>query len=123
AGRAGTTVVVGNTGDTVVSNDIVFLRAADGQVWVWNQATWTFSGGWLPSLVAGDGQVFGIGYDGQLWRYRAGAGWTASGGYGVQIDVANDGDTQPGNDIVFLRGADSRVWMWTGTSWGFTGGW
>jgi hypothetical protein len=122
AGHAwGAEIAVANTRDKNAANDVVFLRGADNSIWVWNQQTWTNTRGWLPNIVAGDNQVFGIGADGQVWRYRLGAGWLASGGYGVQIDVGNKGDGNPANDIVYLRAADNRIWMWTQTAWTYTG--
>jgi dipeptidyl aminopeptidase/acylaminoacyl peptidase len=126
SGGYGASIDVGNVGDANPSNDIVFLLSADSRLWTWDQHAWKFTGGWLPSVTAGDNQAFAIGYDGQLWRYRvagANAGWTKSGGWGAAITLANTGDGDPSNDIVFLHSVDQRVWMWTQNTWTFTGGW
>lgn len=122
-GAYGASVSVGNLGDSDPDNDLVFLHASDGGVWVWNRQSWSFSGGWLRTLSAGDNQVFGIGLDGQLWCFHVDNGWTASGGYGVDIDVGNTGDGDAANDLVFVRGTDSAVWVWNQASWRFSGGW
>src|SRR5207244_542855 len=121
AGFGGVEIAVSNVGDDNPSNDVVFLRDSSSKLWFWNQTYWTDTGGYLPTLRAGDNQLFSVGFDGQVWRYRVagtGAGsWTASGGWGVQIVVASAGDTDPTNDLVFLRGSDNSTWLWTQTSW------
>jgi PAS domain-containing protein len=122
SGGYGAAIDIANRGDGDPANDVVFLRSADGRIWDWNQHAWNFTGGWLDTIRAGDDQVFGIGFDGQLWRYRIGVGWTASGGYGVAIDVANIGDGDATNDVVFLRNADNQLWTWNRAAWQFTGG-
>src|SRR5262249_13954847 len=81
---------------------------------------WSFTRGYLKTIVAGDNQVFGIGWDNQVWRYRVsgpGAGWLRSGGFGAEIVVGNIGDSNPDNDLVWLRGGDNNMWLWTQTGW------
>src|SRR5262249_12665962 len=95
--------VVGSVGDANSANDIVFLLSYDSKgnknaLWQWTQTTSSFTGGYLKRIFAGDNQVFGVGFDGQIWRYRVsgtGAGWLASGVPTVDIAVANTGDGNP----------------------------
>ncbi len=116
-GRRGQALVVSRIGDGRAGNDVVFLQGLDYRVWVWNQTSWTNTRGWLKSMVAGDSQVFGLGLDGQVWRYRLGAGWRAAGAYGTALVVGNVGDSKPGNDSVFLRADDGRMWHWNQAVW------
>lgn len=123
SGFGGLQIAVSNVGDGNPDNDLVFLRGTDGKIWSWTGVWWTFSGGYLPNIIAGDNQVFGIGFDGQVWRFNVHTGWTASGGYGAEIAIGTVGDGNSANDVVFLRSTDNRIWVWTQTSWSFTGGW
>lgn len=123
AGGWGATVAVGNTGDSDSANDVVYLRTFDDRLWTWNQSSWNYTGGYLPSVIGSDGQAFGLGFDGQVWKYNLTTGWTASGGWGVHIEVGGVGDGNAANDIVFMHSADSRVWTWDQVSWNFSGGW
>lgn len=126
SGVFGISLDVGSDGDEDDENDIVYLIAADHRLWTWDQHTWSFSGGWLPGVVAGDDQAFAIGFDGQVWRYQVRGphvGWTASAGWGATLALGNLGDGNPINDVVFLQGGDGAVWTWDQSRWEFTGGW
>src|SRR5262249_58736328 len=82
----GAEIVVGSVGDNNPANDVVFLKSVDSRIWVWTQSAWSFTRGYLKTIVAGDNQVFGIGWDNQVWRYRAaraGAGARPFGGSGA----------------------------------------
>src|SRR5262249_2905510 len=113
AGTTAVSFVVANLGDGLSSTDLVYFLTSDNRLWGGNQQSVTFSGGWLAKIWAGDNQVFGIGLDGQVWRDNAVSGWAAARGWGVEIAVGNTRDKNAANDVVFLRGADSSLWVWT----------
>ena len=110
---------VGNRGDGNAANDIVYLRTSDNRIWTWTQTAWRNTGGWLTSIAAGDGQVFGQAADGQLWRYRPGSGWMASGGGSGDdhLALANIGDKSAGTDLVFLLSATKSLDYWDQFAW------
>jgi hypothetical protein len=100
-------------------NQEVWLRGGDSSVWRYDQGQWFFTGGYLKSIDAGFGEVFGLAYNNQVWVYNDGASWIPTGGYVQSISVGLDLHR---NDELWALAGNNGVWRYDQGQWLYTGG-
>ncbi len=116
SGGFGVSIKVGTDS---AGQDEVWLLASGNYLWRFDQGRWTSTGGVLRTIQAGHGEVFGLGYDSQLWYFRDQGGWAASGGFGASFQLGTDA---AGQDEVWLLTGDNSLWRFDQGRWAFTGG-
>jgi hypothetical protein len=99
--------------------DELWIRDANGAVWRYDQGSWTFTGGYLKSILGGQGEVFGLDGADAIWVYRDGVGWSFTNGYGIDLSLGTD---YFGTDVLWIRDNTNAVWRYEQGSWFFTGG-
>ena len=97
----------------------LWLLSADNAVWRYNQGQWSFTGGYLSSIVAGYGEVFGLDDQGEVWALIDGVGWQPTYGYARTLTLGTD---SRGYDELWTQAYDGEVWRYEAGSWFATGG-
>jgi hypothetical protein len=106
-------------GTDVLGQDELWVRAGDNGVWRYDQGQWGFTGGYLKTIAAGHGEVFGLDGGSGVWVYRDAGGWTNTQGHALSVSLGTDGR---GRDELWVVGLDQGVWRYDQGQWGFTGG-
>jgi hypothetical protein len=81
--------------------------------------TWSDTGGHLASVVAGHGEVFGLGGDNSVWAYSDATGWANTQGHALSISVGTDA---AGHDELWVVSGGNSIWRYGQGGWLDTGG-
>jgi hypothetical protein len=115
-GGYGQSITIGQ--DTQGRNEI-WLLAVNHGVWKYDQGQWSFTGGYLNSIVAGYGEAFGLDTNGQVWQFTEGQGWVATRGYVHNLTLGAD---EQGNDELWAQDNSNQIWHFESGAWTPTGG-
>src|SRR5262249_12467023 len=103
----GQAISVGTDGN---GYDEVYLQASDNRIYRFDRGTWTDTKGYLATIQAGHGEVFGLTSTGNFYAYGNQAGWSNQLGCGFRsLSVGTDRD---GSDEVWLHRKDGSTWRY-----------
>ncbi len=114
-----------SVGTDTAGNQIAVIRDFNSQVYVFDQGTWTATGGYARDLVAGiNGEVFVRDFNNLVYHYQLGVGWGIAHSpgtgsfldfYAVQMSLGRAALTDPLGrqtsieNVLFIRSPSNRV--------------